>query len=106
EGEKLTDTVNLIEEIDDELTIRQLVSNVRETVAQSYRYQNYPLQVISDERELELKTRTNVLVYSPQLHHPPEALEQYDLVIQVLKDEFAMRVRLGYNPQHFDRSYI
>jgi non-ribosomal peptide synthetase component F len=106
QGERFADVVNLIEEVRDEQTLKEFASTLKQTVAKSYQYQNYPLEALLEPQELEPKTRNSILVFSPDLHDAPGDLTRYDLAIGLVANDAAISLAIHYNERLFDDAII
>ena len=98
--------VILAETIDDSRTLKELLGGVRQTVAQSYKFQNFPLQTILSFEELESKGNTNVFISFPQIHREYDADGSYDLVLEIARQERLINLKFVYQASSFDESFV
>ncbi len=96
------DEVILVTEVESSFTIKELLLAVQRTVAQSYKYQNYPLSLIYDEEKLRLSKPTNVFFNVPSVHRNHRDFPDYDLVLELEKDGHGFAPKFFYNPAVFD----
>ncbi|MDX6528652.1 MAG: hypothetical protein QOH41_942 [Blastocatellia bacterium] len=88
-GDERRGSVPLIFDYDTTLTVRDYLDRVRDLVAQSYTYQDFPLDEFAEaalKRDLPI---TNVLIQLPGIHEPLAAREEigsYDLVITISRN--------------------
>ena len=100
------DEVILAHNIDDARTLKEILSAVRETVAQSYKFQNFPLQAVFSPEELETNGNTNVLISYPQIHRAHEATDNHDLILEITRHDRSIHLRFVYKPGSFDELFI
>ncbi|MEW6737180.1 MAG: amino acid adenylation domain-containing protein, partial [Acidobacteriota bacterium] len=84
-GEQYSDDLLLIEGVDDSLTIKQLLINLRQTVSQSYRFQNFPLSFVTSKEQDKVLNRINILIQYSAIHCEYKEVENYDLILEISK---------------------
>ena len=100
------DEVILVTEVERSFTIKDLLLAVQRTVAQSYKYQNYPLSLIHDEEKLRRWKPTNVFFNVPAVHRNHRDFAGYDLVLELDQDGRGVAPKFFYNPAVFDELLI
>lgn len=98
-----TNRVYLVQQIDHNATLREWLGHVRQTVRQSYQFQNIPLESIADLRNSASQCGTNVLITFPQIHRAPVDLDQYELVLEL---DSSTSGKFSFNPQSFSDSFV
>ncbi len=98
--------VLLVERVDDSLTVREFLGNVRKTVSLSYKFQNFPLEWLLGPDEAKGKIGTNIFVNFPQIHRLPAGVENHDLVLEFCTEAETIRVQFSYNTEVFDEQFI
>src|SRR5215218_3173584 len=98
--------VVLVEEVYGEMTLRQLLVGVRETVSRSYRFQNFPLRLLFGEEELKSKTGGNVAVHFAPIHGPRRASARHDLLCEMEECEGGLRLKFDYDASVFGGHFI
>jgi len=85
-GDEQSCRVPLIFAYDAALTVCDYLAEVRDLVAQSYTYQDFPLREFAEAVLKRDLSSTNVLIQLPGIHEPlaaREAFANYDLVITI-----------------------
>ena len=86
-------SVPLIFAYDAALTVRTYLDRVRDLVAQSYTYQDFPLQEFAAGSLKRNLPTSNVLIQMPGVHEPLTEHGSYDLVINIRRDrELSIRL--------------
>jgi len=76
--------IPLIGQVDPNFTVQRYLDQIRQAVAQSYTYQDFPVEAVWEtllKRSQQLTT--NVLIWSPAIHDHPENAASYDLVAEI-----------------------
>jgi amino acid adenylation domain-containing protein/non-ribosomal peptide synthase protein (TIGR01720 family) len=86
--------------------VRNFLNCVRETVAESYSYQDFPIREFA-ENFLELRPCpvSNVLIRFEGLHEPAIQDDTYDLAIRITPG-WPVKVELRANPRVFTQHYV
>ncbi|MDQ3918643.1 MAG: amino acid adenylation domain-containing protein [Acidobacteriota bacterium] len=79
-------SVPLIVDYDGSLTVRAYLDRVRDLVAQSYTYQDFPLGEFAETTLKRGLPSTNVLVQLPRIHEPLADARSYDLIISIYRE--------------------
>ncbi len=75
-----TDTVTLVTSLNFENTIKELIVQINQIVTQSYKYQNFPIQLAATQLTERLPF-TQFFAYFSEIHAQLPILDAYDLVI-------------------------
>jgi fengycin family lipopeptide synthetase D len=80
--------VPLIELVDGRLTVRDFVNRVKQSVADSYAYQDYPIEALhaAITQQPTSNLLSDVRVYCPLIHEAPESDLTYSLDISISRD--------------------
>lgn len=85
-GDQPCDSVPLIVDYDASLTVRAYLDRVRDLVAQSYTYQDFPLGEFAERTLQRGRPSTNVLIQLPSIHEPLAGTDSYDLIINIYRE--------------------
>jgi len=96
-----TDTVTLITTVNFENTIKELIVQTNQIVTQSYKYQNFPIQLAATQLTGKLPF-TQFFAYFSEIHTQLPILDAYDLVIAF--DHSALTI--SYNSILFSVDFI
>ncbi|HEY8918108.1 MAG TPA: amino acid adenylation domain-containing protein [Chitinophaga sp.] len=92
----------LILEPVNELCLRDYLAAVKQTVKESYTFQNYPLELIYEQKEMR---NSNVLIHWDAIHMPLTQHNNYDLVISI-KRSATLHISLHYNTTAFEAGFM
>lgn len=102
EGKIHAPATPLIWEWEDDCCLREYLTTVKEMVKQSYRHQNFPLELINEQRETR---NSNVLMTYDAIHLETAHPQHYDLVIHI-KRTARLSITLEYDPAAFEYGFI
>lgn len=98
-------TVPLVMHSEPNATLRQLLQEAKRLVADTYRYQNFPLALLG-EREAQT-VGSNVLVSFDALHDGMESTSRaYDFHLKIVKEKDSISCEVLYNPACYERGFI
>jgi amino acid adenylation domain-containing protein/non-ribosomal peptide synthase protein (TIGR01720 family) len=88
------------------ITVREHLKIVREIVAQSYSYQDFPIgQFVEGFLKRKPLPATNLCVHFESVHQSAAALDGYDLAIAISRAA-SLEIRLQANPTAFTMHYL
>ncbi|MBC3787165.1 non-ribosomal peptide synthetase [Spirosoma utsteinense] len=97
-------TVPLVIGSDPHTTLRKLLQDTKQTIADTYRYQNFPLELL-DEKEAR-GLGSNVFVSFSNLHDVTDSSRTYDFNLQITKANDSIGCEVVYNPDWFEHDFI
>ena len=103
--ERYASEVLLVQEIDEQLSLREFITEVQRNVTQSYKYQNVPLSSLTDD-EKSIENATNIFVRFPRVHEKEDGFERYALSIEINRGGDGVGFRFVYDEQVFDETLI
>lgn len=87
------------------MTLRQLLQETRQTIADTYRYQNFPLELLGQHEAQMLGA--NVLMSFNRLHTvADDTNRRYDFYLNIRKEKTAIACEIFYNPDWFEHDFI
>ncbi|MCP4350753.1 MAG: AMP-binding protein [Desulfobacterales bacterium] len=101
--------ISLIQSIGPDDTIKDLIIKVDKTVSQSYKYQNFPLDIVLQKENIGADIlNTNVFISFNEIHRPGEGLDGYDLIFNIDRSNGSkpINIKLDYNSAMFDKSFV
>jgi non-ribosomal peptide synthetase component F len=105
EEERYTSEVLLVQEIDEDLSLREFIIAVQKNVSQSYKYQNLPLSSIS-EGDRSIEPAIHIFVRFARVHEAEQSQKRYGLTIEIDREGDSVSFRFIYDEQLFDETLI
>jgi amino acid adenylation domain-containing protein/non-ribosomal peptide synthase protein (TIGR01720 family) len=99
--------ISLIERIRPDMTIKDLIIQINNTVTQSYKYQNFPMDIIF-QQNTNHNLHTNIFIQFNEIHIAHEPSDKYDLIINInrLTDSKQIQLKIEYNIDMFNDIFI
>lgn len=80
----ITNSIPIITHLAFDQTIKEVIIHINQTITKSYQYQNFPLELIANNKNLDTNQyTTNVLLLNKSLHYDCSDYERYDLIINI-----------------------
>ncbi|MBF0287236.1 MAG: amino acid adenylation domain-containing protein [SAR324 cluster bacterium] len=101
--------VSLIGSISPEDSLKDLIIKTNQTVSNSYTHQNFPLDLVTSQKQLKhLDQLTNVFMTFDEIHRAPEDLGLYDFVIEINRppESLLTQIKIRYNAGMFDEPFM
>lgn len=106
EAARLAKDVLVVEAVEEEITIKDLLTRLQKTVSQSYRFQDVPLERLVEDDKSGVASNTNVFVSAPQIHQGDDGREGYDLVFEINEIRETVRIKVTYNTAVCDGGFV
>jgi amino acid adenylation domain-containing protein/non-ribosomal peptide synthase protein (TIGR01720 family) len=105
--EKLfTQRVPLLLDVNPEESLKELLAKCQNILKQSYKYQNFPLELLHNAFDTDQIYRSNVLVRYKGLHNTLANDTDYDLIIDIERADETLSFKLQYAENTFDAYFI
>ncbi|MBL6449153.1 amino acid adenylation domain-containing protein [Fulvivirga sp. 29W222] len=85
-------------------SVKEFIGAVKERIAKSYQYQDYPLELLDDSTLRDDKS--NVAFYNPDIHAINLKGAFFDLILEVNQRGGDFFISFHYNPEKFQESFI
>ncbi|AKD53910.1 non-ribosomal peptide synthetase [Spirosoma radiotolerans] len=105
EADAWVQTVPLVMHTEPNITRRQLLQQAKHLVADTYRYQNFPLALLGKDEAQTLGS--NVFMSFSNLHDSMDSGSRtYDFHLEINKEQGSITCDVHYNPACYERDFI
>jgi bacitracin synthase 3 len=88
--------VSLIEKIKPDTNIKDFIIQINDTVSQSYKYQNFPMDIVF-QQNTNHHLHTNFFIQFNEIHIAHEPSDKYDLIININRFSESKQIQLTIN---------
>lgn len=111
EVSSLNKILALRDRVDSRMTVKQLLLDVRQTLAEAYEHQKYPFERIINLLQIEYPNNRaplfNVVIVCNAINEPEHVRQlKHDVALNVSLDDKSIAISIEYNPQLFQRETI
>jgi len=99
--------ISLIEKLQPDVSIKDLIIQINNTISQSYKYQNFPMDIIFRQHTID-NIHTNVFIQFNEIHIDHALSNKYDLIINVnrLAKSQHIQLKIDYNIDMFNNIFM
>lgn len=102
---KYSNDVPLCLAVDEATSLRDLLKNVQDVVKRSYKYQDFPIELLAADRGVKDIFRSNILIRYDAIHEQT-SVKGYDLQVSFGRTQHGFRVEIIYSANVFDTFFI